>query len=371
MDSLFPPMAALAGLTALERPVHRAIADLKAGAPVLVAGEGAAMVTLAADRLGDEQLAWARRLGSPALVISERRARALGLAVDHALALPLDATDNAQSVLALAMLERAAPRRVVAKAPATALAAIELAKLARRLPAIVTIADPPGRVLAGLTTVSVGDVARYRATLVRSLRKAGEARVPLGATQDATFAVFEDAIGATHTAVLVGTPRERVDVPVRVHSACFTGDLFGSLRCDCGAQLQLALARIREAGSGIILYLDQEGRGIGLANKMRAYGLQDGGLDTVDANHRLGFEDDERDYAVAARMLALLGIERIQVLTNNPAKIGGLERHGVVVSGRLPLLTRPHSHNAQYLATKARRSGHELHYPNSIFAHLP
>jgi GTP cyclohydrolase II len=143
-----------------------------------------------------------------------------------------------------------------------------------------------------------------------------------------------------------------------LHSECLTGDVFGSLKCDCGPQLCEALRIIGEAGGGILLYLRQEGRGIGLANKLRAYALQDRGLDTVDANRRLGFADDERDYGHAAAMLRALGVERVRLLTNNPAKVAGLKAAGIVVSERVAHHMPVNPHNADYLATKKRRSGH-------------
>ena len=373
MDSLFPQFPAPPGLAALQRPIHRAIADLKAGAPVAVEGAASAVLGFPADCLSDDQLLWLRGIAAPrelSLVITARRARALDLKADRPVALRLAPGVNAASILALATAERRSASLDLTPAGETGAAMVELAKLARRLPSAVIAEMPPEASVAGVTRVLAADVAACRAALAQSLKCAGEARVPL-AGGDARFVVFEDVVGSTHTAIVVGEPRPGAEVRVRVHSSCFTGDLFGSKRCDCGDQLHLALRRIQEAGSGVLLYLDQEGRGIGLANKMHAYRLQDGGLDTVDANHRLGFEDDERDYEIAARMLAMLGIERIIVLTNNPTKIGGLERHGITVAGRLPLLTRPTSHNARYLATKARRSGHDIHYPNSVFTHVP
>jgi GTP cyclohydrolase II len=149
-------------------------------------------------------------------------------------------------------------------------------------------------------------------------------------------------------------------MPVRLHSACLTGDVFGSRRCDCGDQLRLALRCLDEQGGGIILYLEQEGRGLGLANKMRAYRLQDAGLDTLDANATLGFEDDERDYGVAARMLRTLGCTRVRLLTNNPAKLDGLVQAGIEVVGRIPLQGPVNADNRRYLTAKATRAGHKL-----------
>jgi GTP cyclohydrolase II len=147
---------------------------------------------------------------------------------------------------------------------------------------------------------------------------------------------------------------------VRLHSSCLTGDVFGSSRCDCGDQLRLATKRLNEEGGGIILYLEQEGRGLGLANKMRAYALQDDGLDTVDANTTLGFDDDERDYGIAARMLQMLKCTRIVLLTNNPAKVDGLAKAGIEIASRMPLETPINADNRRYLAAKAVRAGHRL-----------
>ncbi|MET0633156.1 MAG: GTP cyclohydrolase II, partial [Xanthobacteraceae bacterium] len=160
--------------------------------------------------------------------------------------------------------------------------------------------------------------------------------------------------------VIVGKPDFSKPVPVRVHSSCLTGDVFGSSRCDCGDQLRLALTRLKDEGGGIILYLDQEGRGLGLANKMRAYALQDEGLDTVDANTTLGFDDDERDYRIGARMLQMLGVKRVLLMTNNPAKLDGLAVAGIEVSGRKALQAPVNVHNRRYLTAKATRAGHKL-----------
>lgn len=146
----------------------------------------------------------------------------------------------------------------------------------------------------------------------------------------------------------------------RLHSACFTGDLLGSLKCDCGPQLRAALAQMGAEGAGVLLYLNQEGRGIGLANKMRAYSLQDQGFDTVEANHRLGFEDDERDFRLGAAILKKLGFSSVRLLTNNPAKVRMMEAMGIDVTERVPLKVGHTRHNAGYLATKARKSGHLL-----------
>ncbi len=163
-----------------------------------------------------------------------------------------------------------------------------------------------------------------------------------------------------HIAVMKGNVCDEEDVPVRLHSECLTGDVLGSKRCDCGEQLQAALEMINDAGRGLILYMRQEGRGIGLINKIKAYQLQDFGLDTVEANLALGFEPDERDYAIAAHMLKSLHVRSIKLITNNPKKIVGLERNDVRVVDRIPLVIPPNPHNKDYLRTKATKSGHLL-----------
>ena len=167
-----------------------------------------------------------------------------------------------------------------------------------------------------------------------------------------------------HVAITKGDIIGQQAVPTRLHSECLTGDVMGSLRCDCRAQLKKSLEYIASQPCGLVLYLRQEGRGIGLINKIRAYSLQDQGLDTVDANLALGFQDDERDYAIAAHMLRSLQVGSVQVMTNNPRKIKELERHGVSVVGRLPHIIPPNVHNHHYLQTKATRSGHWIDLPN-------
>jgi GTP cyclohydrolase II len=174
------------------------------------------------------------------------------------------------------------------------------------------------------------------------------------------MAFWNDRDGKEDAALVKGQPWDGEDIPVRIHSECLTGDAFGSLRCDCRDQLEASLRFIGKQESGLVLYLRQEGRGIGLANKIRAYALQDQGLDTVEANHALGFRDDERDYGVAAHMLGLLQVRSIRLITNNPRKIAGLEQHGIRITGRIPLVVPPNEHNLFYLSTKASRSGHYI-----------
>jgi GTP cyclohydrolase II len=205
-------------------------------------------------------------------------------------------------------------------------------------------------------TVSVDQISREERS--PGVEIVARARLPLEdlpETQIVAFRAADD--GQEHVALVIGAFGGQPPL-VRLHSECLTGDVFGSLKCDCGPQLREALRIIGEAGGGVLLYLRQEGRGIGLANKLRAYALQDRGLDTVDANRRLGFADDERDYAHAAAMLRLLGIDEVRLLTNNPNKVAGLEKTGIKVSKRVPHHMPANPHNADYLATKRKKSGH-------------
>jgi GTP cyclohydrolase II len=239
-----------------------------------------------------------------------------------------------------------------------AAAGFQIAKAGRLVPALIGF-ETDESMAAGVMTIGVADIAQHARFGHHSLKLTSRARVPLADALDCEIALFRDEYGsAEHVAVVIGTPDPDAVVPVRLHSACLTGDLLGSLRCDCGEQLRTAVARIAALGGGVLLYLDQEGRGIGLPNKLRAYVLQDGGLDTVDADRHLGFLADERSYDVAAALLLALGISRISLLTNNPQKINGLREHGIEVVGRLPLVTSSNSHNERYLRAKLERAGH-------------
>ena len=263
----------------------------------------------------------------------------------------------------------------VLRRPGHTEAAVDLAKLAGLQPAgaiceIVSQKDEGAmaqtdelRVFAdehGLALISIADLIEWRRKHEKHVELIAEARIP---TRHGEFhavgytSIYDDV---EHVALVRGDIGDGDDVLVRVHSECLTGDVFGSRRCDCGDQLKLALARLDEAGGGVILYLDQEGRGVGLVNKMRAYQLQDEGLDTVDANTTLGFDDDERDYGVAARMLNMLGCTHVRLLTNNPAKLDSLAGAGIDVTGRLPLYTPINADNRRYLTAKLKRAGHGL-----------
>jgi len=192
------------------------------------------------------------------------------------------------------------------------------------------------------------------------LQLAAQAELPTRFGDFRVVAFTGDPDGKEHLALVRGDVRGASRVPVRVHSECLTGDVLGSLRCDCRDQLIASLEAIGKLPVGVLLYMRQEGRGIGLTNKIRAYALQEQGHDTIDANHLLGFGADERDYGVAARMLDALGVRSVNLITNNPAKMRGLAEHGIEVAGRIPVVMPANRHNAKYLDTKQKRSGHLL-----------
>lgn len=355
--------------------VGRGLAEFRAGRPVLIAN-GETLLTLPVEGLDAARLAAFRALCEPMLprlVITASRARSLGFDAKEPIALELTQDIDARTILALVADAKAEHALLPEPAGSAANAAIDLVKLAQVLPAVLVADTTPERAAAfdpPIVTVEARAVARFRDNSTESLQIAGDAHVPLDTGVRTRFVVFRDQFGDDPVAVIVGTPDFSKPVPVRIHSACLTGDVFGSRRCDCGDQLQLALTRLHEAGGGIILYLAQEGRGVGLANKMRTYKLQDGGLDTVDANTTLGFDDDEREYGVAVRMLQMLGCTRVVLLTNNPAKLDGLAKAGIEITGRLPLETPINADNHRYMAAKATRAGHQLNHLIGAFDRL-
>ena len=346
------------------QPIRRAIAALRAGRPVRVTGERPITI-LAVETATPELLEIIDPEARAPLLISGERAAALSLANLR------EAADPAQPVL----IERAAwldpdaalaladPGRDLDRGPSgplhpissdcteAARAALSLARLAGLLPALWLIDGDP--VMAEVAAEAIN--AERRAPRVEILSRAKLPLEDLPDTQIVAFRASDD--GQEHVALVIGAFGGGPAL-VRLHSECLTGDVFGSLKCDCGPQLKEALRIIGAAGGGVLLYLRQEGRGIGLANKLRAYALQDRGLDTVDANSRLGFGDDERDYAHAAAMLRALGIDRVRLLTNNPAKVSGLEEAGIAVVERVAHHMPANPHNADYLATKRKKSGH-------------
>lgn len=344
--------------------VDRALGELRRGRAIAITSPEGALVIAAVETMSSGLL---RRMidanGGTQLVLTAERARASGLAARSGGPMALTVAGHAEldELRALAGMagDAAAVRLAAWSGPeAPVLAAFGLAKAARLIPALVafqtkSLTDP------SLHRVGLAAILEYAGGARNGMQLISESRVPLEGSEASRVALFRDEYGGgEHVAVIIGEPDLSVGVPVRLHSACLTGDLLGSLRCDCGEQLTSAVARIAGLGGGVLLYLDQEGRNIGLANKLRAYSIQDTGLDTFDADHHLGFSSDERSYDVAAAMLQQLGISRVRLLTNNPHKIDALREHGIEVEDRIPLVTAPNEHNAGYLKAKRERAGH-------------
>jgi GTP cyclohydrolase II len=354
--------------------VERALSELRRGGAIVVAGRGEAVLVRAAETIDTWPLAFFARpgVGDKGLIVTGRRAAILGLC------------DSAVRTVKLTSGEDWTPARIeplinpesqgpvpppgvkahVVAAGSAADAAIRLMKLARLLPAAVVAPLSSDDALSwaranGRWSVTVQAIESYERLQAEDLRIVSEARVPLADAENTRIVSFRSRDGgAEHLAIVIGALDASKPVLTRLHSECFTGDLLGSLRCDCGEQLRGAVQAIGKEGAGVLLYLAQEGRGIGLVNKLRAYRLQDFGFDTLDANEQLGFDDDERVYLPAVQMLRQLGIGRVRLLTNNPAKVGALARHGIEVIERVAHVFPSNEHNRTYLQTKAKRGGH-------------
>jgi GTP cyclohydrolase II len=355
--------------TPLDR-LNRARADLRMGLPVaLVAADGTGALVAAAETLSPDRLAALAALGQPVLALTAHRAATLkARAYDGDLArIPLPPGMGVDWIAALADpardLDRPMKGPLLARRDGPAdlhRAALGLVKSAALLPAALLVDHPDATALAAAHGLTL--IARHEATSpAPQLDPVVAARLPMALAGVGRLHIFRPRDGgAEHYAVEIGRPARGAPVLARLHSACFTGDVLGSLKCDCGPQLHGALSAMGAAGAGVLLYLNQEGRGIGLANKMRAYALQDQGFDTVEANHRLGFEDDERDFRLGAELLRRLGFAQVRLLTNNPAKVAMLQAGGITVTERVPLQVGHTAENAAYLATKAAKSGHLL-----------
>jgi len=352
--------------TTTER-LARARSDLRMGVPVILS-EG--YVILAAETLTQDRFESLNSLGAnPVLTITGWRAQTLKVAAyDGDVArIALPSGTNIKWVNSVA--DPADDLNYPMKGPLKALrdgragphrSAIALIKSARLLPAaVIAEIDEPSKFALkhDLTLLSTNSITSDTSPLNRIIH----ANLPLDVSDAGRLHIFRpDDGGEEHYAIEIGHPDRSKPVLARLHSACFTGDVLGSLKCDCGPQLRGAMIQMGNEGSGILLYLNQEGRGIGLANKMRAYSLQDQGFDTVEANHRLGFEDDERDFRIGAGILKEMGFKQIRLLTNNPNKVARLESSGLEVTERVPLKVGENPFNQNYLATKAAKSGHLL-----------
>ena len=351
--------------------IARAANELRLGLPLIVTDDGRSIITISAEAANDERLRRVMAYPGCALAVTARRAETLkarpydgdlarlrpprdvGPAWFRAAADPSRDLDHPLSGPHLAIRDdQAAPYR----------AAIRLARNARLLPAVIGAPIDDAQRRSRQDGLVSFDAANFDGPVqAPDFALASQARLPLLGVDDARIRVYRSSDGsADHCAIEIGQPDRRVPVLTRLHSQCFTGDVLGSRKCDCGAQLAAALDRLRAEGSGVLLYLEQEGRGIGIANKIRAYSLQDRGFDTVEANHRLGYEDDERDFRAAAMIIAAMGFSSVRLMTNNPLKIAMLETHGIKVADRVPLIAGRSEANACYLDTKARKSGHLL-----------
>lgn len=341
----------------------RAIDALRRGWPVHV-GKDTGMTLVAIETGSAAELFSEGKVKG--ILLSAARAATLKLAnqfaaADTQLPVQIAAPCDLDATLALAIADPSLDLRYPYKGPFAALplehaeaavAAMELAREAGLLPAFLLVDT------AAEATLVPDELSAFQDA--GALRIAARARLPVSAAEDAELVAYRStADAADHVALVVGQ-RDGSPPVVRLHSECLTGDVLGSLKCDCGPQLHEALHQIADAQWGVLLYLRQEGRGIGLVNKLRAYALQDQGFDTVDANIRLGFAVDARDFSVAAQMLRLLSIDEVRLLTNNPEKVAGLEGEGIKVAERLPLKIASNPHNAHYLATKRDRTGHKL-----------
>ena len=364
--------------------VERGLFELRRGRALYVSSSaptGSALIATV-EGLQSDTLGQLRSLGGPLrLVVTYHRGRALGLAAKNGripphLSLGLsDGADPSEILkLATASAARLSQQRTewldVNPASTAEAAGLALTRLGRLIPAVVSVPSGPEHVPGLQELLRDGAVLDLTSECIDAtvatpgieVTRVSEAPVPLENAEEARFVFFREGNGfLEHVAILIGSRSEWPDpVPVRLHSACLTGDLFGSLRCDCGEQLHGSLRHFSEQGGGVVVYLAQEGRGIGLGNKIRAYALQQEGLDTVDADGTLGFGADERQYDAAVAILKHLDIERVQLLTNNPDKVRAVEEGGIKVVDRLPLHGTLNRHNLPYVKAKVQRSGHWL-----------
>ena len=353
--------------------VERAIAEFRAGRPVVVHDASEALLVCGVEALDAAMARDLDRLaqGRARLVLPAARLRRLGLdrTVPGSVALP---SIDAQRIECLSLRIDAkidAPVAPVAGLDGTAL---ELARLALTLPAIVAFPVNVGALPEGLFVRVGADAVRgFRSYEAKAMKIVGRAPVPLEGAPETEFVVFRGGEGLRdQVAIIVGKPDLSQPVPVRIHSACLTGDLFGSLKCDCGDQLRETVEWMADNEGGILLYLDQEGRGNGISNKMRAYKLQSQGWDTYDADEVLGFDLDQRRFDFAAVMLTALNVRRVSLMTNNPEKIGALHAAGLEVVESRRVLGRPNPNNVRYLASKRDRAGHYIDF-DALAARAP
>lgn len=353
----------------LTERLARARADLRMGVPVVISDQKGDALVVSAETITQLRLDDMVDM-SPVLAVTDHRAKTLKVAAYDGDIARIVLPKNADIKWVHAIADPADDLQSPMKGPfktardgtaVTHRAGIALAKAARLLPACIVAPLANGAAFAAKHDLTILAAGVILTTDLSPLHPVIAARLPLEVSEAGRLHIYrpEDG-GEEHYAVEIGSPSRDAPVLARLHSACFTGDVVGSLKCDCGPQLRGAMAQMGAEGAGVLIYLNQEGRGIGLANKMRAYSLQDQGFDTVEANHRLGFADDERDFRIGAEILRKMGFAQVRLLTNNPAKIAKLESCGLDVTERVPLMVGENRHNQAYLATKATKSGHLL-----------
>ena len=346
--------------------VDRAIAELRRGASVCVLDGPKSLLMTATEVLSEEAVEQMHSMSSSPLKLLMTGARINALGIDqserhtsvitHPEGLTLTMIECLVNPLASIDPKPDLSRLVMSDADELDEACITLTKLSRLLPAALVV---QGAGEADTLMVHADAIQDYMNVAAESLKLVSEARVPLEGAENARVLAFRPRDGGIeHLAIVIGEINPAEPALIRLHSECFTGDLVGSLRCDCGNQLRGAIHEMARSGSGILLYLAQEGRGIGLVNKLRAYQLQDSGFDTVDANLQLGFDSDERNYLPAAQILRILGVSRVKLMTNNPSKVVALAKCGIEVTERVPHIYPSNKHNDSYLRVKAAKSGH-------------
>lgn len=351
--------------------LERAADELRRGQPVVVNGDAGALLVMPLELANTPALDRFDAMTSGSFImLTNNRAMSLKVAGEDWAAVRIKRPGwmTAEDMVAMAdpTLDLMSPMKGPFERlnhPDTDLdrAAIKLVKWARVLPAVVAAEISGADAYADQFSVDIATVLEADYAQATALRQVASARVPLAGAENTRLVSFRPTAGGIeHIAIVIGEPNRHDPVLMRIHSECFTGDLLGSLKCDCGEQLRGAIKAIEEAGGGVLLYLAQEGRGIGLISKLKAYALQDQGYDTVDANTRLGFDVDERVFAPAAEMLKQLGFKAVRLMTNNPDKVAGLERFGVTVTERVAHKFPTNPHNEQYLATKKAKTGHIL-----------
>ncbi len=359
------------------RKTDRALADLRRGLPIVITSETQDVIALSTEMAFDPEVSELEKIAgtTPCLALTSHRANILHIKPTGEQTIRVQIDEWMDAPLMRALADATHDLDQPFRGPFTRLkgsvsiahdAAIKAAKLARLLPSVILceLRNNKAETISAeqdLTLLTADDILGYDDSSAFQLHPVAGAWVPLQGSENTHIQSFRPMDGGIeHLAILIGDPNRHEPVLARLHSECFTGDLIGSLKCDCGEQLRGAIKAIAEEGSGVILYLAQEGRGIGLINKLRAYKLQKDGFDTIDANERLGFDADERVFRPAAEMLKHLGFNKVRLMTNNPEKVEGLDRCGIDVVERVVHKFPSNSHNELYLATKRKKSGHYL-----------